>query len=39
MTMDTQFSGVIPLQWTKLDASEFHDVMDKLKTTGFKAIA
>ena len=39
MTMDTLFSGVVPIQWTTPEAPEFHDVMDKVKAAGFKTIA
>ena len=38
MTMDTLFSGVVPIQWTTPEAPEFHDEMDKVKAAGFKTI-
>ena len=39
MTMDTLFSGVVPVQWITPEAPELHDVMDKVKAAGFKTIA
>jgi membrane dipeptidase len=36
MTMDTLFSGVVPVQWTTPEAPEFHEEMDKVKAVGFK---
>ena len=38
MAIDTLFSGVVPIQWTKPSAPEFHDEMDRLMAAGFKAI-
>ena len=39
ITIDTLFSGVVPIQWSTPQAPEFHDEMDKVKAAGFKAIA
>ena len=38
MVIDTLFSGLVPNQWSKPSAPEFHDEMDKLIAAGFKAI-
>lgn len=39
ITMDTLFSGVVPIQWSTPAAPEFHDEMDRLMAAGFKVIA
>jgi len=39
ITIDTLFSGVVPIQWSTPQAPEFHDEMDKVKAAGFTAIA
>jgi len=38
ITIDTLFSGVVPIQWSKPDAPELHDEMDKVKAAGFSCI-
>lgn len=38
ITIDTLFSGIIPVQYSKPDAPEFHLEMDRLMEAGFKAI-
>ena len=38
ITIDTLFSGVVPIQWSTPQAPEFHDEMDKIKAAGFKTI-
>ena len=39
ITIDTLFSGVVPIQWKAPDAPEFHEEMDKVRAAGFKFIA
>ena len=38
LVIDTLFSGLVPNQWSKPSAPEFHDEMDKLMGAGFKTI-
>jgi len=37
-TLDTQFSGTWPEQWSSPEAPEFHDEMDKLMAAGFEPL-
>ena len=39
ITIDTLFSGVVPIQWKASDAPEFHDEVDKVMAAGFNVIA
>jgi membrane dipeptidase len=39
ITMDSLFSGVWPMQWSRPEAPEFHDEMDRCKEAGFKVLA